>query len=113
MLTLPFVSVVDSEQRSRESRYFAEADQQAFVDLALRVDIQSAEEEYHSNDSQNGSCEELYVCVHFHKRFEIRCKSSTKKRSHQESDFAKYKNLIFFSIVGQIVPAILRKMFGF
>ena len=25
MLTLPFVSVVDSEQRSRESRYFAEA----------------------------------------------------------------------------------------
>ena len=45
--------------------------------------------------------------------FKIRCKSSTKKRSHQESDFAKYKNLIFFSIVGQIVPAILRKMFGF
>ena len=46
MLTLPFVSVVNPEQRSRESRYFAEADQQAFVDLALRSDKRPAEQEH-------------------------------------------------------------------
>ena len=40
-------------------------------------------------------------------------KSSIKKRSHQKSDFAERKNLTLFSISGQIVPAILRKMFGF
>ena len=45
-------------------------------------------------------------------RFQIRCKSTTKKRSHQKSDFAKYVNYIFFSFTGQIVARILGKMEG-
>ena len=61
--------IVDTHQAAGEGKYLAIGYQDGFVDLALRVDIHSAEEEYHSNDSQNGSCEELYVCVNFHKRF--------------------------------------------
>ena len=46
MLTLPFVSVINPEQRTRKRRYFSEADQQTLVNLALRSDIHPAEQEH-------------------------------------------------------------------
>ena len=46
MIALPFVRVIDSEQRARKGRHLAEAHQQAFVDLALRSDKRPAEQEH-------------------------------------------------------------------
>ena len=40
------IIVIDTHYCSCERRYFAESDQQAFVNLALRSDIHSAEQEH-------------------------------------------------------------------
>ena len=145
------VRVVYSEQRSGKSSDLAEADEERFMDLSLRVDKDSAVKHDHSSDREDGCRKQLYVRMVFHvsilfvspacyaglggfvncpriacgfgfhrpvcgmpSRFsQIRCKSSIKKRTHQKSEFAERKNLTLFSISGQIIPAILRKMFGF
>ena len=61
--------VIDTHQAAGEGKNLAIGYKDRLMDLALRVDIHSAEEEYHSNDSQKGSCDELYVCVIFHRLF--------------------------------------------
>ena len=64
------------------------------MDLAEGFDIDPAEEHDHASDREDGSCQKLYVKLVFHIFFwiilghfglisEIRCKGTTKKRSHQ------------------------------
>ena len=77
------ISVIDAHYRSCEGGYFTEADEQALVYFALRVDAHPAKEECKPTEGKDSGSQELYVQRFSHVRFEFRCKGTTKKRSHQ------------------------------
>jgi hypothetical protein len=55
MVVFVFVRVVDAEQCSCEGGDLTESDEERFVDLALRVDGDTAEEEREASEAQYGS----------------------------------------------------------
>ena len=63
------VRIIDSHQCAGEGCDLSEGDEQGLVDLSLRIDIDTAEEEDESTDGEDGGGDELYVCVLFHMRF--------------------------------------------
>ena len=58
-LTLLFINVIYSKQGSGEGGGFAEGYQEGFVDLPLRFDEDTTEEEYQSSDGEHKGCYEL------------------------------------------------------
>ena len=56
-----FVVIIDPHETAGESHDLAERDEHRFFDLPLWLDIESAEEENHPADSENGGGEQLYV----------------------------------------------------
>ena len=60
------VRVVYSEQRAGKGCDLAEAYEERFMDLSLRVDKDSAVKHDHSSDGEQRGCEQLYVRVVFH-----------------------------------------------
>ena len=63
---LLFVIVIYSKQTAGEGGYLAEGYEECLVDLALRVDIDSAEEHNQPADGQNRCRDELYVWIVLH-----------------------------------------------
>ena len=62
MLTILFLFLIDiiySKQCSRKGRRLAEGYQEGFVDLALRVDEDAAEEKDEAPDGEHKGCYEL------------------------------------------------------
>lgn len=65
------IVVVDAHEAAGESHHLTEGYEDGLFDFAHFSDIESAEEEHHASDGQNGGCDELYVGIQFHKRFLI------------------------------------------
>ena len=64
-----FIDVIDTHECSGEGGDFTEGYEQGFVDLALWVNIDTAEEENEATDGEDGGGDELYVEVMFHRLF--------------------------------------------
>ena len=59
-----FVYVINAEECTGKGGSFAECDKEGFVDLSLRVDEDSAEEENQPTDGEDKRCYELDVGLH-------------------------------------------------
>ena len=84
------VVVIYSKQTAGKSSGFSECYEDGFVDLSFGVNLNAHMEENHTteyNDSGDDQLCDIFGCV-FHGVFEMRCKGSIKKRSHQKSEFA-------------------------
>ena len=64
------ISVIDAHYCSGEGGYLAEADEEGFVYLALRVNAHSAKEECKPTEGKDSGSQELYVKRFSHKHFE-------------------------------------------
>ena len=59
VLSFTAVDVVDTEERTGKRSCFAEGYKERFMDLALRINKDAAEEEYESSDREDKCCYEL------------------------------------------------------
>jgi hypothetical protein len=66
MAVFMFVGIINPEQCSGEGSDFSESDEERFMDLSLRFDINAAVEHDHSSDGKDGCRDELYVQMIFH-----------------------------------------------
>ena len=66
MVVFVFVRVIDPEQCACEGGDLSEAYEEGFMDLALRVDADTAEEEREASEGEDGGGQKLYVQACFH-----------------------------------------------
>ena len=71
------ISVIDAHYRSGKGGNLTEADEQALVYFALRVDAHPAKEECKPTEGKNSGSQELYVQALFHKRY---CRNLSRRR---------------------------------